>query len=235
MNKVLSKLNHGLIVSCQALVDEPLHSSFVMQKMAKAAVVGGAVGIRANSVADINAIKKEVDIPVIGIIKVDYPNSEVRITPTIAEARQLIATECEIIALDATICKRPKESLSEIVDYVRKNSAKLLMADCATIDDVRQAIDLGFDIISSTLIGYTSHSKSLSLSTNDYALLKSMLKLAKVNECYFIAEGNINGPKVAQKMLDIGCDSVVVGSAITRPQLITKKYVKAIKEWSCEE
>ncbi len=235
MEKVLKKLNQGLVVSCQALKNEPLHSPYVMQKMAKAAVLGGAVGIRANSVSDIIAIKEVVSVPIIGIIKADYPTSEVRITPTIKEVVQLLSTSCEIIAMDATICRRPKESLEEIVKYVKDNSNKLLMADCATLEDVKYAINLKFDIISTTLIGYTSHSRNSSIEQNDFHELKIMLKQAKKNNCFFIAEGNITDPNMAKKMIELGCNSVVVGGAITRPQLITQKFVSAIKEKSCEE
>ncbi|MGE7104806.1 N-acetylmannosamine-6-phosphate 2-epimerase, partial [Staphylococcus aureus] len=108
-------LPHGLIVSCQALPDEPLHSSFIMSKMALAAYEGGAVGIRANTKEDILAIKETVDLPVIGIVKRDYDHSDVFITATSKEVDELIESQCEVIALDATLQQRPKETLDELV------------------------------------------------------------------------------------------------------------------------
>ena len=99
------EIKGALIVSCQALADEPLHSSFIMSKMALAAKQGGAKGIRANSVVDIRAIRKEVDLPIIGIIKRDYPDAEVYITATMREVDELMAVQPEIIALDATHSK----------------------------------------------------------------------------------------------------------------------------------
>ncbi len=228
--KCLEVLKNNLVVSCQALADEPLHSSYVMQKMAQAAILGGAQGIRANSIEDIKAIRQVINNPIIGIIKQDYEGSEVRITPTLKEVKQLIKIDCEIIALDATLRSRPDESLKEIIEYVQKYSNQLLMADCATIEDVEYAIELGFDIIGSTLVGYSTESSRIRIDENDFEYLKLMINLSKQANCFFIAEGNINTPEKAKRVLEIGADSVVVGSAITRPQLITKKFTDKIKE-----
>ena len=118
---MLETIKKGLVASCQALPDEPLHSSFIMAKMALAAQQGGAAGIRANSKEDIIAIKQEVKLPVIGIIKQDYSDSDVFITATKREANLLLETGCEMIALDATLRKRPQgETLEELVSYIRK-------------------------------------------------------------------------------------------------------------------
>ena len=111
----LEKIKGGIIVSCQALEDEPLHSSFIMGKMALAAKEGGAIGIRANSVADINEIKQTVALPVIGIIKRDYADSSVYITATKKEVNELLQTSSEIIALDATKQKIGRASCRERV------------------------------------------------------------------------------------------------------------------------
>src|SRR5699024_5120331 len=149
-------LPKDLIVSCQALEDEPLHSSFIMGRLALAAKQGGAKGIRANSKADILEIKKNVSLPIIGIVKRDYDNSDVFITATTKEVDELIEAGCEVIALDATLRKRPKESLAEIVQYVRQHAPTVeIMADCSTIEDVKHAEELGFDYIGTTLHGYT--------------------------------------------------------------------------------
>ncbi|MFX2273386.1 N-acetylmannosamine-6-phosphate 2-epimerase, partial [Acinetobacter baumannii] len=149
-------LPHGLIVSCQALADEPLHSSFIMSKMALAAYEGGAVGIRANTKEDILAIKETVDLPVIGIVKRDYDHSDVFITATSKEVDELIESQCEVIALDATLQQRPKETLDELVSYIRTHAPNVeIMADIATVEEAKNAARLGFDYIGTTLHGYT--------------------------------------------------------------------------------
>ncbi|MCD1016224.1 N-acetylmannosamine-6-phosphate 2-epimerase, partial [Staphylococcus aureus] len=153
-------LPHGLIVSCQALPDEPLHSSFIMSKMALAAYEGGAVGIRANTKEDILAIKETVDLPVIGIVKRDYDHSDVFITATSKEVDELIESQCEVIALDATLQQRPKETLDELVTYIRSHAPNVeIMADIATVEEAKNAARLGFDYIGTTLHGYTSYTQ----------------------------------------------------------------------------
>ncbi len=223
-NKTLETLRRGLIVSCQALPDEPLHSEEIMARMAVAAQQGGAVGIRANGVKDIQAIRSQVALPVIGIIKREYANSDVYITPTQQEIDELAATKCEIIAVDATSRHRPNgTTLVELVAYTRQHYPHLLlMADCASVADVEQAERLGFDIIAPTLVGYTAESQSDDIQTNEFALLKAM---RAATTAYFIAEGNMNTPVIAKQALQLGADSVVVGSMITRPQVITKRFV----------
>lgn len=224
---MLNTVKNKLIVSCQALENEPLHSPFIMAKMALAAAQGGAAGIRANSVVDILAIKEAVNLPVIGIIKRDYPDSAVFITATTKEIDELATTECEMIALDATSRKRPNgQTLAELVTYAKATYPhKLLMADVATVEDVIVANQLGFDCVSSTLIGYTAESKQDEVAANDFAILKEMLDISHLP---LIAEGNIDTPQKAQRVLTLGVHSVVVGSAITRPQLITEKFVNAL-------
>lgn len=228
-HKILEALHQGLIVSCQALPDEPLHSEEIMARMAIAAQQGGAVGIRANGVKDIQAIRKEVALPIIGIIKREYPNSDVYITPTCHEIDQLAKTNCEIIAVDATSRIRPNgETLAELVTYTRQHYPQiLLMADCASVEDVHQAQKLGFDIVAPTLVGYTTESQNDDIQKNDFALLKAM---RAATTAYFIAEGNMNTPRIAKKALQLGADSVVVGSMITRPQVITKRFVDELTQ-----
>lgn len=134
-------LPQGLIVSCQALENEPLHSSFIMSKMALAAYEGGAVGIRANSKEDIIAIKQEVNLPIIGIVKRDYANSDVFITATRKEVDELLESKCEVIALDATKQERPEESLQELVSYIRQQAPNIeIMADISTLEEAQYAV-----------------------------------------------------------------------------------------------
>lgn len=224
----MEELRHKLIVSCQALPDEPLHSDFIMARMAVAAKEGGASGIRANSVVDIAAIRKAVDLPIIGIIKRDYQGADVYITATMKEVDELMTVRPDIIAIDATTSTRPNgESLKEFFQKVKeKYPDQLWMADCSTIDEMLTADQLGFDYIGTTLVGYTKQSQGDKIESNDFEIIrKALSKLSHP----LIAEGNIDTPDKVRRVLELGAYSVVVGSAITRPQLITKKFVEATK------
>ena len=230
MQQVLDKIHKGLIVSCQALENEPLHSSFIMGRMAIAAKEGGAKCIRANSVADIMEIKKNVDLPVIGIIKQVYGQNDVYITPTMAEIDALMETEAEIIATDATARVRPDgKTLKQFYGEIRgKYPDVLLMADVSTIEEAIFADDLGFDIVAPTLYGYTDETIGEKIYQDDYALLKEIVKAVK--KAKVIAEGNVITPEIARSVLDMNVHAVVVGGAITRPQQITKRFVDAIQK-----
>lgn len=222
------KLKKGLIVSCQALDNEPLHSSFIMGRMALAAKMAGAVGIRANTVSDIQEIKKNVDLPIIGIIKKDYDNSEVYITPTMDEVDCLVAEGVDIIATDGTNSKRPKnKGLKDFYEEIRAKYPDIkLMADCSTVDEAIMADKLGFDYIGTTLIGYTPQSKGDKIDADDFKILREIIE--KVNHPV-IAEGNVDKPEKAKRVLELGAFTVVVGGAITRPQNIAKKFVDCIE------
>ncbi|HCX50768.1 MAG TPA: N-acetylmannosamine-6-phosphate 2-epimerase [Bacillus sp. (in: Bacteria)] len=222
---MLEQIKKGLVVSCQALENEPLHSPFIMAKMALAAKQGGAVGIRANSKEDIIAIKEEVNLPVVGIVKRDYPDSEVFITATKKEIIELVESGCEMIAMDATHRERPNgEKLCDLVSYVRQNHPQIqLMADISTLADAIEAERLGFDCVSTTLYGYTKETKGYKLYENEYQFIKTILKNVTIP---VVAEGNIMTPEMAKKVLLLGAYSVVVGGAITRPQQITTHFVE---------
>ncbi|WP_318616436.1 N-acetylmannosamine-6-phosphate 2-epimerase [Sporosarcina sp. YIM B06819] len=225
---MLNKIKNGLVASCQALENEPLHSSFIMSKMALAAQLGGAVGIRANSLQDIQAIKKEVSLPVVGIVKRDYPDSEIFITATKKEIDELIESGCEMIALDATLRQRPHgEKLITLVEYVKVNHPHIqLMADISTLEDALVAERLGFDCVSTTLYGYTNETSGCKLYENDFEFIKIILNNIRIP---VIAEGNILTPEMAKTVLSLGAHSVVVGGAISRPQQITSRFVDEIK------
>ena len=229
MERSIESVFHKLIVSCQALPEEPLHSSFIMGRMAVAAKEGGAGGIRANSVEDIREIKKNVDLPIIGIIKRDYPGCSVRITPTIREVDELMQVKPDVIAVDATCRRRPDgRKLEEFYAEIReKYPQQLLMADCSTMQEMLYADKLGFDFIGTTLVGYTEESKGCQIKKNDFELIRELIKRVKHP---VIGEGNINTPQKLKRVMEIGVYSVVIGSAITRPQLITKKFTDALKE-----
>ncbi|WP_318370153.1 N-acetylmannosamine-6-phosphate 2-epimerase, partial [Enterobacter sp.] len=198
MNAMLEQIKHKLVVSCQALENEPLHSPFIMSRMALAAAQGGAAGIRANSVADIEAIKATVSLPVIGIIKRDYPDSEVFITATLREIDELMTVAPEMIALDATQRQRPGgDTLPALVAEVRRRYPQvLLMADIASLEDVRVACELGFDCVGTTLYGYTAASAGHKLPENDLQFLKDAVALSTIP---VIAEGNVETPELAAR------------------------------------
>lgn len=225
----IQSLKGKLIVSCQALPDEPLHSSFIMGRMAKAAKQGGASGIRANTPDDIKVIQNQVDLPIIGIIKKDYDDSKVYITPTMDEIDQLVATGVEIIALDATEDLRPNgKNIDDFYKEIKeKYPDQLLMADCSTIAEAIHADELGFDFVGTTLVGYTDQSKGHKIEANDFEILRKIIKNVKA---MVIAEGNINTPEKAKRVIELGAYSVVVGSIITRPQVITKNFVDKLAE-----
>lgn len=230
----MEKIHNNLIVSCQALEGEPLHSSFIMSKMALAAQMGGTKGIRANSVEDIHAIKKEVDLPIIGIIKKDYVGTDVYITPTMKEVDALVEEGVDIIAMDATIQSRLNDlSLDDFFKAVKeKYPHQLFMADCSTVEEAIHADELGFDFIGTTLVGYTPQSQNLKIENNDFEIIKEIVKHVKHP---VIGEGNIDTPEKVKRVLELGCYSVVVGSIITRPQIITKRFVDKIKDEKREE
>lgn len=229
MNERVEQLKGKLIVSCQALPHEPLHSSFIMGRMAKAAAEGGALGIRANTKEDIKEIQSQVDLPIIGIVKRDYDDCKVYITPTMKEIDELMEVKPEIIAIDATIAERPgHKSLDEFFREVKeKYPEQLFMADCSTVEEALHADELGFDFIGTTMVGYTEQSKGDKIEANDFEILRKIIAKAKHR---VIAEGNINTPEKVKRVIELGAFSVVVGSIITRPQLITKAFAEALED-----
>ena len=227
MNNTLTKLHRGLIVSCQALPEEPLHSSFIMGKMALAAKQAGASGIRANSVPDILEIRATVNLPMIGIIKRVFPDSLVYITPTQAEIAALVDTGVEIIATDAT--NRPRPNGQTLDDFFQEIRAaypnQLFMADCSSLDDMLHAQELGFDLVGTTLVGYTEKTRGAVIP--DFELISQASSTLRIP---LIAEGGIHYPPQLRKVLDCGAFCAVVGGAITRPQEITARFLAAIEE-----
>ena len=224
---LLEQLKNQLIVSCQALEDEPLHSSYIMSKMAYAAMLGGAKGIRANSIEDIVEIKKVVTLPIIGIIKKVNAHSNVYITPTKKEVDKLVTIGVDIIAIDATNRVRPDgTTIAELFPIIREAyPTQLFMADCSTYEEAVQAFKLGFDCIGTTLNGYTDYTTGAILP--DTALIK---KLVDTIDVPIIAEGGIWSPEQLVACLEAGAHTAVVGTAITRPMLITERFVQAIKK-----
>lgn len=224
---MIERLRNQLIVSCQALPDEPLHGSTIMARMAIAAKEGGASGIRANGIEDIQAIQAVVDLPIIGIIKREYVGSDVYITPTIEEVDALVSAGVDLIALDATNRDRPDDStIATFFPLLKeKYPNQCFMADCATLEDAVRAELLGFDVVAPTLFGYTAETAGKKVYEGDFQFLREMVQIVSIP---VIAEGNVITPEHARRVLEIGAHAVVVGGAITRPQQIAKRFVEGI-------
>lgn len=221
---MLNEVKGKLIISCQALPDEPLHSPFIMGRMALAATQAGASGIRAQSMADILEIKKNTNLPIIGIVKRNYDDSDIYITPTKKEVDELLAVGCEMIALDATNRTRPNgEKIEDLVNYIKSKGVET-MADCSTFEECVEAERIGFDCVSTTLCGYTPY--SVNVEGPNIELIKKLVATLKIP---VIAEGKVNTPEDLKAVLDAGAYCAVVGGAITRPQNIAKRFVDAIK------
>lgn len=218
---MLEQIRGKLVVSCQALADEPLHSSFVMGRMALAAKKGGAAAIRAQGVGDILEIRRVTGLPVIGLIKRRQEDSPVYITPTAREVTELLATPCEMVALDATRWRRSGEA-AELMARIH-GAGRLALADVATYEEGLEAVKAGADAVSTALAGYT---KDSSLTRGpDLALVERLVAALPVP---VLAEGRIASPEDLRRAMAAGAWAAVVGSAITRPQLITAEFARAL-------
>lgn len=220
---MLDKIKAKLIVSCQALPEEPLHSSFIMGRMAIAAKEGGAGGIRAQGGDDINEIKRVCDLPIIGIIKRNYEDCDIYITATQKEVNELLSTSCEMIAMDATNRIRPNgENIADLLAMVQ-TAGREAMADISTYEEAIAAQELGFDCVSTTLCGYTPYSKKM--DGPDYDLIQRLIDDLSIP---VIAEGRIHYPEQLSKVFEFGVHSAVVGGAITRPKEITERFIEVL-------
>ncbi|MPM76812.1 putative N-acetylmannosamine-6-phosphate 2-epimerase [bioreactor metagenome] len=231
MDPIIKSLSHGLIVSCQALSDEPLYGSAYMAAMARAALMGGAVGIRANTPVDIAAIHQEVKLPIIGLFKQTVPGCDVYITPTSAAAKEVALAGADIIALDATLRPHPEsKSAADLIAEVKQQTGKLVLADIDTVYAGVAAAKAGADAVSTTLSGYTADSPKS--AEPDFDLIQH---LANCLEIPVIAEGRFWTVEQVNQAFDLGAYAVVIGGAITRPQQITRRFVDHIHSHLGEE
>ncbi|HZG84828.1 N-acetylmannosamine-6-phosphate 2-epimerase [Paenibacillus sp.] len=223
--RLLERLAKGCIVSCQALPEEPLFGAHHMAAMAAAAEQGGAAGIRANTAVDIKAIKQRCSLPVIGLYKKVYPGSDVYITPTFEEAKEIAEAGADFIALDATNRERPDGvPLSGLLNRIRAElPGVMIVADVSTYEEGVCAMELGVELVSTTMSGYTPYSPQL-----DGPDIELVRRLAELKRVPVLAEGRIWTIEDCLACMNAGAHAVVIGTAITRPQEITKRFVAAI-------
>lgn len=218
-----------IIVSCQATPGEPLYDPerSVMPLMARAAKLAGAKMIRTSSVRDIIGIKEETGLPVIGLIKREYPGYTGRITMTMREVDECMEALADIVSIDCTDTQRGDGlTAPEFLRLVREKYPNIIiMADCATLEEAKAAFEAGADLAGSTMNGYTAATAHCKGDPN-YELVEEMVKALP---CPVIAEGRVHTPEQAKKMLDLGAWAVVVGGAITRPLEIANRFMAVIK------
>ena len=214
----------GLIVSCQAPADSPLHDPIVIAAMARTAVNRGASGVRIDTPAHVAAVRKQISAPIIGIWKQQLPGCEIYITPRFEDARAIANSGADIIAVDATQRNRPPgEDLQTLIARVHSELGKLVMADVDTIASAIAAVEAGADTVGTTLFGYTPHTENF--SPPGFDLLAEMVEKLKVP---VICEGGIAGPEMAKKALDLGATAVVVGGDITGIDIKVTAYASAM-------
>jgi len=223
VKKIIEQLKNSIIVSCQASKDEPMYSPEAILLMSKSVIKGGAKAIRTENPTFIRQIKHffNSNIPIIGLYKKKYNDSEVYITPTKREVDAIAIAGSDIVAIDATSRTRPfNEKLEDILHYIHNKYNLPVMADISTFEEGIRAEELGFDLISTTLSGYTSYSKKS--NEPDFELLE---KLSSNLKTPIVLEGRIWEVNHVKHAFRKGAYSVVIGSSITRPQLITEKFV----------
>lgn len=220
----LEMLRGGIIVSCQARPGSPVYGPGYMAAMATAAELGGALGIRANGTEDIEAIKRSTRLPVIGISKVGRDRNPVYITPSFDDARAIASAGSDVIATDGTLRPRPDgRSLGELIERIHEELGLPVMADVDSIDAGKAAVDVGADIVATTLSGYTFGPIP---ELPDIALVAALVRETGAR---VIAEGRYWTPEQVLLAFAAGAHAVVIGTAITNPLAITQRFVGSLE------
>ncbi|OOF45767.1 N-acetylmannosamine-6-phosphate 2-epimerase [Rodentibacter trehalosifermentans] len=218
--QIFQQLKKGLIASCQPVDEGPMDKPEIVAAMAQASVIGGAAGIRIEGVENLKTTRAVVRVPIIGIVKRDLPDSPIRITPFLQDIEDLASVGADIIAVDGTHRPRPVD-LESAVKKIHELGC-LAMADCANLEEGLHCQKLGFDIIGSTMSGYTGGEVP---KEPDYQLVRDL----KAAGCRVMAEGRYNTPELAKTAIEIGADFVTVGSALTRLEHIVGWFADAVK------
>lgn len=227
------KLKQGLIVSCQAEGDDPFNSPEYISAFAKAAEMGGAVGIRGEGIEKIKAIKSRVNLPLIGIVKGKFNDGWTLITPDFRDIEDLIEIGCDIVAIDVTERIRPNGMNGfEFLREAKKKYTIPIMADISTLEEGLKAAELNADLIGTTLSGYTPYTSFKDTMNPDFDLIYEINSSVDIP---IIAEGRIWSPSDAIKAVENGAYAVVVGTAITRPRIITRMFSEALKSARSKE
>ncbi|MBD2464716.1 N-acetylmannosamine-6-phosphate 2-epimerase [Oscillatoria sp. FACHB-1407] len=223
---ILQPLQQGLIVSCQAPVDSPLHEPSVIAAIAQASVNRGAVAVRIDTPAHVEAVRSRVTVPIIGLWKRQISGYDVYITPQFEHAEAIATAGADIIAIDATLRSRPGgETVATLIEQIHTQLSKPVMADVDTLEGAIAAVEAGADIVGTTLYGYTDATRHL--TPPGFDLLHQLV--AQI-EAFIICEGGISSPQMARQALDLGADAVVVGTAITGIDLLVQQYRAAIQK-----
>lgn len=226
-SEIIKSLKNGMIVSCQAEGDDPFNADpEYMALFARAAEMGGAIGIRTQGIAKLEAIKRATKLPVIGLLKSKFADGTVRITGSFEEVEQLIKAKADIVAIDGTFRKREGMSGPEFIGEVKKRYSCLVLADIATYEEAKACEEAGADCISTTLNGYTPDTFQFHVGPN-YEVLKECIAGLSIP---VFAEGRYNTPAEAGKAMELGAYAVISGTAITRPRVITQWFVEEIKK-----
>jgi glucokinase-like ROK family protein len=223
--KLQPELCGSLIVSCQALETSAFRDSASTAKFARAAVDGGAAGVRVNGPDDVKAVRRAVGVPIIGIWKALQDDGKILITPSFEAAQQLVEAGADLIALDCT-CRGQRFGALERLRRIKEELRVPVLADIATADEAIQAAEAGADAVLSTLRGYTAETSQVQAFEPSF-----IAQLVHAVRVPVIAEGRIQDPRQVHAALDAGAFAIIVGTAITRPELITRRFVSALRTW----
>ena len=221
----LTRLADSLIVSCQAPATSPLHDPVIIAAMAEASVLNGAVGVRIDTPTHVEAVRRKVNVPIIGLWKRSHSGYEVYITPQFEDAAAIANAGADIIAIDATFRARPQgETVENLIARIHHELGKPVMADIDSIEGAIAAANAGADCVGTTLYGYTAQTEHL--SPPGFDLLTQMVQQLNVP---IICEGGIASPQMAKQALELGAYAVVVGTAITGIDNQVKNYLSLLQ------
>jgi N-acylglucosamine-6-phosphate 2-epimerase len=225
LNSPFQLLRGHIIVSCQASEGDPLDDLDTLTRIATSVLRGGAGGLRAEGATRIAAFRALTQLPIIGIIKTYDANGDVYITPDFRSAQAISEAGADIIALDCTARRlTAPEPWTELIPRIHAELSRPVLADIASLEDALAAERAGADSVATTLYGYTA--ETAGIRAPSWSLLQSLVAHLTVP---VILEGHLTYPADALQALDLGATAVVIGSAITRPESITTRFVQATR------